>query len=87
MKKIKTVWLAPIIGAAVATFACMAHADDLIVKKTLEKSSGDPGESADASKGDTTFVSSPAAPAAAPDIRITVTTNYQSTHAASHEEV
>ena len=65
MNKIKTVWLAPIIGAAVATFACMAHADDLIVKKTLEKSSGAPGKSANASKGDTTFVSSPAAPAAA----------------------
>lgn len=29
----------------------------------------------------------PATPAAAPDIKITVTTNYQSTHAASHEEV
>ena len=39
MNKMKTVWLAPLVGAAVVAIACMAHADDLIVKKTLEKSS------------------------------------------------
>ena len=61
MNKMKTVWLAPLIGAAVVAFACMAHADDLIVKKTLEKSSGAPDKCANASKGDTTFVGSSSA--------------------------